>query len=437
MGMASRFRLIRVLSAAFAAALIFAAAACSTGKPSAYQRMATRMMKAEAAGSYPLPVNTADFTGTSLDAIEKAAPHNAGGEALRDQAILDVAITDALADFGLPNAVEFHSSADFRRRWFILYYANPARTLVFEQTRADVRLLATQQRYRSRMIVQMLTVPRSAEILGFGRPPIPPPWPDAIQKSLYEAFDVPMRPVTPPGVIDGSPFRATAERLRGDIQISTAGRAVRRARDAFVKLLPVARIQGVAWNLVVFNSPQPIGFSLDDGSVFVSTGLMNQLDGLEAICVIAHLMGHVRYQHAQQAWQRYYLWEMQQKVASLTQSIGSVLTVPFGFPPTEEEQPAAGQPGDRRLAESQMMRALTNPMSSYTRTQENQANLAAAKYLLALNIPPDALFYTLLKLAHWPYHPVTGSIRFAQVHHLDMTIPDMARMLDAGYFPEP
>jgi Peptidase family M48 len=424
--------------AALTTALI-ALPSCVTSKQGAYSRMTTRMAKVGQTGSYPIPVNAAEFSGTSLEAMREATPRGPGGKALRDQGIIDIAITDALAQYGFPGAVEFHSSADLRRRWFILYYPAPARTLVFEQTRADVRLLATQQRYRSRMIVQMLAVPRSAEILGFGNAPMPPPWPVTIQESLFLAFDVPIHPVAPPGFVAGSGFDAVARSLHGLVQTASAGPEVRRAKDAFAKLLGVARISGINWKLVVFNSPQPIGFSVDDGSVFVSTGLMQGLDDTEATCVIAHLMGHARYQHSQQAWQRHDLWEAQQTVAAVTESIAGVLTAPLGLYQPEEE--LAGRPsaaaGDARLAASHFMHTLTNPMSGYTRSQENEANLAAAKYLFALHIAPDALFYTMLKLANWPYRPEPGSIRFAEIHHVDGTVPDLGRMLDAGFFPEP
>ncbi len=412
---------------------------CVTSKQGAFSRMTTRMAKVGSAGSYPLPVDAADFSGTSLEAMRVAMPRNPGGDALRDQAIIDIAITDALAQFGFPGAVEFHSSADLRKRWFILYYKGPARTLVFEQTRVDVRLLATQQRYRSRMVVQMLAVPRSAEILGLGRPPMPAPWPKTVEPPLYSAFDVPIHPVAPPGLVKGSDFYAVAMSLRNLVQGASAGSAVHRASAAFSSLVRVARISGVQWKLVVFNSPEPIGFSLDDGSVFVSTGLMRNLDDREATCVIAHLMGHVRYQHSKQAWRRHDLWAAHQTAAAVPESIAGVLTAPLGgFPP----EPAAGAltsapAGDERLASSHFMEMLTNPMSGYTRSQENEANLAAAQYLLALHIDPGALFYTMLKLANWPYHPEPGSIRFAEIHHLDGSVPDLGRMLDAGYLPEP
>jgi Zn-dependent protease with chaperone function len=412
---------------------------CTTSKQGAYSRMTSRMAKAGPPGSYPIPVNSADFSGATVEAMRVAMPRNPGGDALRDQAIIDIAITDALAQFGFPGAVEFHSSSDLRRRWFILYYAAPARTLVFEQTRADVRLLATRQRYRSRLVVQMLAVPRSAEILGLGRPPMPAPWPKTVEPSLYNAFDVPIHPVAPPGLVAGSDFNAVAMSLRYLVPITSAGPAVRRANAAFAALVRVARIPGINWKLVVFNSSQPIGFSLDDGSVFVSTGLIEGLNETEETCAIAHLMGHVRYQHSKQAWRRHELWAAHQTAAAVPRSIAGVLTAPLGgFPPEPQAAARTSAPsGNQRLAESHFMEMLTNPMSGYTRSQENEANLAAAQYLLALHIEPDALFYTMLKLTNWPYHPEPGSIRFAQIHHLDLTIPDLGRMLDAGYFPEP
>jgi Zn-dependent protease with chaperone function len=426
------------LRTAVLAAVIVALTAlpsCTTSKQGAYSRITTRMAKSGQTGSYPLPVDAADFSGATLEAMPVAMPRNAGGDALRDQAVIDIAITDALAEFGFPGAVEFHSSSDLRKRWFILYYSAPARTLVFEQTRADVRLLATQQRYRSRMIVQMLAVPRSAEILGLGRPPMPAPWPITIEQPLYNAFDVPIHPVAPPGLVNGSGFDAVAASLRNLVQIAPAGPEVHRAKDAFARLVGVARISGIDWKLVVFNSPQPIGFSIDDGSVFVSTGLMRGLDETQATCAIAHLMGHVRYQHAKQAWRRHDLWAAHQTAASVPRSIAGVLTAPLGGYPAEA--PAGAPAGDGPLASSHFMEMLTNPMSGYMLSQENEANLAAAQYLLALHIEPDALFYTMLKLANWPYHPERGSIRFAEIHHLDGSVPDLGRNLDAGYFPEP
>jgi Peptidase family M48 len=430
---------LQLRTAVLAAAIVALTAlpSCTTSKAGAYSRMTTRMAKVGPPGSYPLPVDAADFSGTSLEAMRVAMPRNPGGDALRDQAIIDIAITDALAQFGFPGGVEFHSSPDLRKRWFILYYPAPARTLVFEQTRADVRLLATQQRYRSRMIVQMLAVPRSAEVLGLGRSPMPAPWPVTVEPPLYSAFDVPNHPVPPPGFVQGSDFDAVARSLRNLVQAAPAGSSVSRANAAFVSLVGVAKIPGVVWKLIVFNSSQPIGFSLDDGSVFVSTGLLEGLDETETFCVLAHLMGHVRYQHSKQAWRRHDLWAAHQTAAAVPKSIAGVLSAPLGgFPPEPEAQPSA-QAGDERLASSHFMEMLTNPMSGYMRSQENEANFAAAQFLLALHIEPDALFYTMLKLAHWPYHPEPGSIRFAEIHHLDLAVPDLGRMLDAGYLPEP
>jgi hypothetical protein len=430
------------LNTAILAALMIAIGmlpSCTTSKQGAYSRMTTRMANAGQPGSYPIPVDGADFSGVTLEAMREAEPRTPGGKALRDQAIIDIAVTDALAQFGPPGAVEFHSSADLRKRWFILYYPAPARTLVFEQTRADVRLLAAQQRYRSRMVVQMLVVPRSAEILGLGRPPMPAPWPDTVVPSLYNSFDVPIHPVAPPGLVEGADFRAVAVSLRNLVQIASTGAAVGRANAAFSSLMGVARIPGIDWKLVVFNSSLPIGFSLDDGSVFVSTELMSGLNETEATCAVAHLMGHVRFQHSKQAWRRHDLWEARQTAAAVPKSIAGVLTAPLGGYPPEPQAgaPSAGQPGDERLASSRFMEMLTNPMSGYTRSQENEANLAAAQYLLALHIEPDALFYTMLKLANWPYHPEPGSIRFTEIHHLNISVPDLGRMLDAGYLPEP
>jgi hypothetical protein len=83
------------------------------------------------------------------------------------------------------------------------------------------------------------------------------------------------------------------------------------------------------------------------------------------------------------------------------------------------------------------MKTLINPMSGYTRTQENEANSAAAQYLGDLKIPPDALFYAMLGGSPRPYVAAPGSVRFADLHHLDWSVPDLARMLDAGFLAEP
>ena len=76
------------------------------------------------------------------------------------------------------------------------------------------------------------------------------------------------------------------------------GNLLKRASSAFAKLHKAAETSGSEWKLIIFANPEPIGFGVPDGSLFVSDGLIASLGDSELAAVVAHLMAHVRYQHA-------------------------------------------------------------------------------------------------------------------------------------------
>jgi hypothetical protein len=75
---------------------------------------------------------------------------------------------------------------------------------------------------------------------------------------------------------------------------------------------------------------------------------------------------------------------------------------------------------------------------SYSHDEEVQANFMAARYLTAVEIPPDALFDALTKVAsatvssEIPADAKSSIHDFAEVHQADWSAAEFGGMLDAG-----
>jgi len=121
-----------------------------------------------------------------------------------------------------------------------------------------------------------------------------------------------------------------------------------------------------------------------DGSIFVSSRLVDQLSDFELIAFLAHDMGEVLY------FRR------------------PLLSIPVGDPWALDI--SAGPPFDKQA--------------------EIEANYTAASYLLRLGIPPDALFDALVKLdAIVPLQTEYASV-------IRMSAYCFGKLLDAGMIPE-
>jgi Peptidase family M48 len=411
--------------------------ACAAKQETAAMRVRERAAEGRRRGSTPIAVERAEFVASSLAAIRAAAPASPGGRALRDAVITDSGIAQAVATYGIPGAVEYHSTRNGRTYWFQMYYRLPPRTLVFERKPSDIEPLSLGAPYHGRMIADLKDVPRSARVLGFGEQNLPPPWPVTIAANLYRPFNVPMRPAGPPAPVNGADYRATARALAERIAAVPSGRDFRRAHDAFVRLSGVARTPGLDWQLVVFDSSEPIAFGVPDGTAFLSNGLVAQLDDARLAAALAHVMAHIRYQHAREARQRYDLWAAQQTISGAVTTLAGIVAFPVYpfYGGAEPQSPPA--PGSSALASEHYLEILLSPWGGYTRGQEGEANALAADYLRDARLPSDTIFYAMLALGPRPFVSEPESLRFADMHRLDWALPDLGRMLDAGIIASP
>ena len=158
---------------------------------------------------------------------------------------------------------------------------------------------------------------------------------------------------------------------------------------------------------MLFDSAVASGFGVPDGTLFISTALVGQLSDDQLAAVMAHLMGHERYQH----------YPENLRVGEQVRLVGSTK-----FFPEVPKYPDV----------------LALPEYGYSRWQEVDANRVAIEYLAKIDIPPDTLFDALHKLsAENPEAETDEWPSFARIHHLPQTAADLARMLDAGIFRSP
>jgi len=354
----------------------------------------------------PRAVVSAEFPRVpTLAAIEQTTPTTRGGQLLRDEVITDSTVEAALQTDGLPDAVEINRSfAPIERRWFAMYYANPPLTVVYQTMMAN--LDASAIRYHSGEIFRMSAVPRSLYRLALGAGPIAPPWPVTIPPSAYEALGVPTLGAPPPSQVDGRDWAQLAKSLAAEMREGRTDYAIR-AYKALSRLKLANPVAGLEWKAVLFDSSVVSGFGVPDGTLFISTSLVEKLNDDQLAAVLAHLMGHERYQH----------YPNNLKVGEQVQLAGSARSIP--------EVPKYPD-------------VLTTPEYGFSRWQEVDANRTAVEYLARIDIPPDTLFDALHKLSPESREASVGEWpSFAEIHHLPETAADLGRMLDAGILRSP
>jgi hypothetical protein len=385
-------------------AILLAALALTGCDPLAYN---SEVQILSLTGDAPLPygIDRETFTRqTQFESIEQEVsdiPETHGStdglELLRDAINVDATIDELVARDGVPDAIQLSSAR--MPRYFALFYQSPPRTTAIRETIDDLTGFPNP-RHHGELVLDMNKVPRSVRRLAMGVGPLPPPWPVTIGRGGREVFGVPAWPQFLPARVDGRSWSFMARTLTSDMK---AGRPDSAARiQVQLDLLTSAdQTTGLKWQAVLFRSDVPTGFGTPDGTLFVSDALVAALNDSELVAVLAHLMGHERYQHYP---------DNLDKAEAIRRA-----TSPSSPVPEVPRYPDA----------------LIEPQYAYTRAQEVEANAVALNYLAKIDLPPDALFDALAALqkvqvgeGDWP--------SFAEIHHLPLNTADLGRMLDAG-----
>lgn len=349
--------------------------------------------------------------GSSFAAIRDVEPLNEGAQLLRDQVLTDVTIAKTVSQLGLPAAIGFASSAAGQVQRFAMFYKTPPRSLVLQRSSMSVQWLSLSQLYESRVVADLPTVPRSVQRLVFNEGPRAPPWPVTIPPDLRDAFAVPPQPAVPSTEVDGRDYAAVANDLAARLPPSVNVQNRQRAEAALARLEPAARVEGLHWRAVVVNAAGPMGFGVPDGTLFVSDGLVQELDDAQLAAVIAHLMGHEWYQHARAAARRRNI-------------LAAIFLVGGAF------QLAGGGMGVFMIPTGGYLALIAHPEFGYTQEDEVEANYAAARVLSAANLPPDSLFDAMVKLSG---KGQPGTLAFDRLHHRSTAaLLQYGLMLDAG-----
>ncbi len=202
-------------------------------------------------------------------------------------------------------------------------------------TRASSRIAAT--------LAAVLLLSHCAQApLGVDREVVPPPGPREIELGAQAHDEV---------------LKAYARLEHAALQAYVDALGQRLARQS--------RRAGVAWQFTLLDSADANAFSLPDGRVYVSRGILPYLDSeAELAAVIAHEIGHVSARHG-----------MDLAAAPVAAGLGSVLAPETGAAP---DAPLLGALAAARVA-------------GYGRENEREANRLGAAYLEAAGYDPRAM----------------------------------------------
>lgn len=349
--------------------------------------------------------------GGSFVAIQDALPSSEGAQMLRDQVLTDVTIAKTVNDLGLPAAIGLVSSGAGQAQRFAMFYKTPRRSLVLQRSSMSAQWLSLSQLYESRIVADLPNVPQSVRRLAFHEDLPASPWPVTIPPDVRDAFAVPAEPAAPVSAVDGHDYVAVADDLMARLLPTVTVENRQRAEAMLAKLEPVAEVEGLHWRMMVISGEGAMGFGVPDGTLIVSDGLVQALDDAELTAVIAHLMGHERYQHARAAARR-------RDILSVLTLVGGSLSL------------AGGAMGSFLIPTGGYLALIASPQFGYTQTEEVEANAAAALMLSKTNQAPGELFEAMVKLSG---RGQEGTLAFDTLHHLsDSTILQYGLMLDAG-----
>ena len=405
--------LVALFSAVLAVCAAGGCAALSEGGVSAEAaryRVAARQGYESGKGFQLYRINPQEFpNGSGVAAFRDADPSSDGGKQLRDEVLIDVTIAQAVKDNGVPDAIALMSASAGQSHWCAIFYAKPPRTIVFERTTMSVQWVSLAELYESRVTVRMDAAPRSVQRLAFGVGPLPPPWPVTLTGASRDAFWV-STPAEPPAQVDGSDYADVAASLEAGLPRSASSQNQSRAKAALQRLAQTAAAAGLPWKVAVIGGQGPMGFGVPNGSLFVSDGLVEKLNDDELAGLLAHLMGHERYQHARAC-------ARSRNLFAATMLVGGAFAV------------AGGGMGFFVIPTNSYLGLIASPQFGYSDDYEAQANYAAARILKDAKIAPDALFDAMAKLIG------TGQgqpASYESLHHLETATATYGLMLDAG-----
>ena len=122
------------------------------------------------------------------------------------------------------------------------------------------------------------------------------------------------------------------------------------------------------WQFRVLRSEQVNAFALPGGFIYITAGLLRQLDNeAQLAAVLSHEAGHVAHRHSVQQLQR----------AQIVQG-GSAIASIFG-----------GERAGTALQLGQLVAGLT--LMKYSRDQEREADLSGMRYMIRENYEPSAI----------------------------------------------
>jgi hypothetical protein len=373
----------------------------------AQERGRNDLQKLGTAGAPVAPVKASDFSGTSRAAIENSDPGSIGGIILQDSVALNDTVSTTVAARGIPDAVEitecskpFYGNLVWKLEWCaFLFYRNPPRTLIIDYSQSRIPFAAAPRG----VIKDLPMVPGYARTFGFGEP-VRGSWPVTISGSDAVHFVVPNEPGPPPSSVDGSDYARVAREIASDLTVADRGPLRDRAQRAFARLTAIAAAPGISWNLFVYDADYEAGSGVPDGSVFISTKLIERLDDDELAAVLAHLMAHERYGHSRNAMRRANI------TAAALVLVGPILVLGGAAPG------AGGAAVGGLLA---LTKGVTEPFTTYLQAlhyldnEELEADALAAQYLARVGIMPSAIVNAIWRSAQYP--PQSGPVQFGEL----------------------
>jgi hypothetical protein len=239
-------------------------------------------------------------SGTSREALENSEPKSQGGEILQAQVLFNDTASHTVASLGIPDAVEelIGTAGAANTSTFILFYRHPARTILIDNSGGNL----WSDEVRGAVIRDLPIVPGYARVFGFNEV-VAGAWPVTISSADALYFSVPEVPQPPPPEIaEGSDYAPVAQQILSGITLVSQGPDYERAQRAFARLVEVASTRGLNWKLYVYEATYDDGYGVPDGSIFVSTSLIEHLGSDDELtAVVAHLMAHERYGHSRNA----------------------------------------------------------------------------------------------------------------------------------------
>ncbi len=361
--------------------------------------------------------------GAPLDSILSARPQNEGEEILREKVLIDLAIEDWIAKHGIPDAVELRFFNYGQTNWFIVYYAVPQRTAVFEKRFQDVAWLTIQEREKSRLLFQAAKLPGYVKWRLSGSLNVSARWEENCDV-LADVLEISPRKLAPSAQQSDKDNSYLGDDIRAamiknlprpaPLQEARVTKGLDRMRTA---LIGTQR----SWRISSFGSPGAIAFSAPDGSIFVSDGLAASLSDDELTAVIAHLVSHERWGHGHSILQKDNLKKNLMETAWWAHVLAFGHPGGMGTPPSMK--PVKGYP-----------QLLMNRDTGYSLTQEMEANREALHLLQQIGIDPVSLFNAYLRLEEKSIKetPSNEVIGFVNMHLVAETVNSVGLIFDCG-----